>query len=212
MTAAALIIALSVSLYTLFLLSCSFTPVQTHHVIFEEIGEMAGALSYIQVIIPINISRLLHAIDDFRGKVVAFKTKYTDKAKYANRLDKYGGANPNDPAKHVLFHFRRQLSGLMDLMIIDADNLQSSITSLRTSLPRVEEPPSWPTQVHDLREKRSAGLIIRSTFLSGVFGTLMGWFTHRCLNNLRDQIGEVRNQQHQLLQIQQVTLAQLDDL
>ncbi len=40
----------------------------------------------------------------------------------------------------------------------------------------------------------------------------MGWFTHRCLNNLRDQIGEVRNQQHRLLQIQQVTLANLDNL
>jgi hypothetical protein len=40
----------------------------------------------------------------------------------------------------------------------------------------------------------------------------MGWFTHRRLNNLRDQIGEVQNQQHQLLQIQQVTLSWLDDL
>jgi len=40
----------------------------------------------------------------------------------------------------------------------------------------------------------------------------MGWFTHRRLNNLRDPIGEVRNQQHRLLQIQQVTLARLDNL
>jgi hypothetical protein len=85
--------------------SCSFTPAQTHHVVFEEIREMAGALLYIHVVIPINISRLLHAIDDFHGKVVALKTKYTNKAKYANRLDKYGGPNTNDLAKHVLFHF-----------------------------------------------------------------------------------------------------------
>ncbi len=84
---------------------------------------MAGALSYIHVIIPINISGVLHAIDNFRGKVVALKTKYTDKAKYANRLDKYGGANTNDPAKDILFHFCQQLSGLIDLMITDADNL-----------------------------------------------------------------------------------------
>jgi hypothetical protein len=38
-------------------------------------------------------------------------------------LDKYGVANANDPVKHVLFHFCQQLSGLMDLMITDADNL-----------------------------------------------------------------------------------------
>jgi len=99
MKVAALIGALSISLYTIFLFSCTFTPAQTHHVIFEEIGEMASTLSYIPVIIPINISGLLHAIDDFRGKVVALKTKYTDKAKYASRLDKYGGSSPIDPTK-----------------------------------------------------------------------------------------------------------------
>jgi hypothetical protein len=178
MKATALIGALSVSLYTIFLLSCSFTPAQTHHVVFEEIGEMAGALSYIHIVIPINISGLLQAIHDFRSKVVTLKTKYTDKGRYANRLEKYGGANTNDLAKHILFHFRRQLSGLMDLMITDADNLQGSITSLRTSLPRVDEPPSGPMQAHDLREKRSTSLLIGSTIHSRVFGTLMGWFTH----------------------------------
>ncbi len=105
-------------------------------------------------------------------------------------------------------HFRQQLSGLMDLMITDANNLQSGIISLRNSLPQVVETPPGPTQAHNLREKRNAAL----TILSGVFGTLMGWFTHRRLNNLRDQIGEVRDQQHRFLRIQQVTLARLDDL
>ncbi len=131
MKAAALIGALTVSLYTIFLLSCTFTPAQTHHVVFEEIGKITSTLSYI----PINISGLLQAIHNFRGKVVTLKTKYTDKAKYATCLDKYGGSNTNDPAKHVLLHFCRQLSGLMDLMITDSNKLQSSITSLRTSLP-----------------------------------------------------------------------------
>ena len=56
MKAAALIGTLSISLYTALLFLYSFTPAQTHHVVFEEIGEMAGALSYIHVVIPINIS------------------------------------------------------------------------------------------------------------------------------------------------------------
>jgi hypothetical protein len=96
---------------------------------------MAGALSYVHVIILINISWQLQAIQDFRSKVVILKTKYTDKATYATRLDKYGGVNTNGPASHIPFHFRRQLSGLMDLMIDDADNLQGSLASLWTSLP-----------------------------------------------------------------------------
>jgi hypothetical protein len=91
----------------------------------------------------------------------------------------------------------------MDLMIKDADISHNTITSLRTSLPRVEGAN---------RKKRSAGLIIGSTILSGVFGTLMGWFSHRRLNNLCDQISKVRKEVHRLLQIQQVTLARLDAL
>jgi len=96
----------------------------------------------------------------------------------------------------------------MDLMISDADNLQSGIISLRNSLPQMVDTPPGPAQAHNPREKRNPALAI----LSGVFGTLMGWFTHRRLNNLRDQIGEIRDQQHRFLRIQQVTLARLDDL
>ncbi len=66
MKAAALIGALTVSFYTIFLFWFSFSPAHTHHVIFEEIGEMFGALSYIHVVIPINILGLLQAVLQFR--------------------------------------------------------------------------------------------------------------------------------------------------
>jgi hypothetical protein len=56
------------------------------------------------------------------------------------------------------------------------------------------------------------GIVIGTSVLSWIFGTLMGWFTHRRLNNLCNLISEVRKQQHWLLQIQQVTLARLDNL
>ncbi len=208
MKAAALIGTLSVSLYTILLLAYTLTPAQTHHVVFEEIGEMAGALSYIHVVVPINISGLLQSVNNFRAKVAGLKANYGDHKKFANRLDYFGGWSATNHTKHALVHFRQQLSGLMDLMISDADNLQTGILSLRNSLPQITETPPGPIQVQDFREKRNAAL----TILSGVFGTLMGWFTHRRLNNLRDQIGEVRDQQHRFLRIQQVTLARLDEL
>ncbi len=66
---------------------------------------------------------------------------------------------------------------------------------------------------NDNRDKRSpTGLIVGLTILSGVFGTLMGWFTHKRLTNLQEQVNEVKNEQHRLLQIQRVTLARLDAL
>jgi hypothetical protein len=203
MKAAALIGALTVSLHTIFLFSLTFPTACTHHVVFEEIGEMAGALSYIHAVVPVNISGLLKSVADFRSKIVVLKTNYADTAIYSNRLEQYGGVNTNGPAKHLLLHFRRQISGLMDLLIKDADVLRTTILSLKSSLPQVD---------NDNREKRSAGLIIGTTILSGVFGTLMGWFTHRRLSNLRDQINEVKTEQHQLLQIQQITMTRLDNL
>jgi len=106
MKAAALIGTLSVSLYTALLFVHSFTPAQTHHVVFEEIGKMAGALSYIHVFIPVNISGLLHSIDNFRAKVVVLKSSYVDHKKFANRLDYFGGWSANNHTKHALLHFR----------------------------------------------------------------------------------------------------------
>ena len=105
MKAAALIGALSISLYTILLFCYSFTPAHLHHVVFEEIGEMASALSYIHVVVPINISGLLHAINNFREKVVVLKANYVDYKKFANRLDYFGGWSATNHTKHVLVLF-----------------------------------------------------------------------------------------------------------
>jgi hypothetical protein len=138
MKAAALIGVLTVSLHTIFLFSLTFPTARTHHVVFEEIGEMAGALSYIHAVVPVNISGLLQSVADFRSKIVVLKTTYSDNAIYSNRLEQYGGINTNGLAKHLLLHFRRQITGLMDLLIKDADTLRTTILSLKSSLPQVD--------------------------------------------------------------------------
>ncbi len=98
MKAAALIGTLSVSLYTILLFAYSFTPAQTHHVVFEEIGEMAGVLSYIHVVVPINISGLLHSVNNFRAKVAVLKANYEDHKKFPIVLTILGdGALPITP-------------------------------------------------------------------------------------------------------------------
>ncbi len=65
MKAAALIGALTVSLFTIFLFSLTLPGANSHHVVFEEIGQMAGALSYIHVVVPVNISGLLNSVRGF---------------------------------------------------------------------------------------------------------------------------------------------------
>ncbi len=105
MKAASLIGALTISLHTIFLFSLTSPTARTHHVVFEEIGEMAGALSYIHAVLPVNISGLLKSVAEFRSKIVVLKTTYADNAIYSNRLEQYGGVNTNGPGKHLLLHF-----------------------------------------------------------------------------------------------------------
>jgi hypothetical protein len=80
MKAAALIGALSVSLYTL-LFSCSCPHVQTHHDVFRKIGKMASALLHIHVVVPINISGLNNAIHQFWEKTELLKQGYLEQEK-----------------------------------------------------------------------------------------------------------------------------------
>ena len=141
MKAAVLIGALIVSLYTIFLFLYTLPTLNAHHVVFEEIGQMAGALSYIHAVVPINISGLLKSVADFRSSIIALKTNYADTAIYSKRLEAYGGINVNGPGKHLLLHFRRQISGLMDLLIKDADVIHTTVLSLKSSLPQVPTDP-----------------------------------------------------------------------
>ncbi len=99
---------------------------------------MAGALSYIHAVVPINISGLIKSVADFRSKIIVLKINYADTATYTKRLEQYGGVNTNGPSRHLLIHFQRQISGLMDLLIKDADVLRTTILSLKSSLLQVD--------------------------------------------------------------------------
>jgi hypothetical protein len=50
-----------------------------HHVVFEEIGEMAGALSYVHAVVPVNISGLSHAVENFKADVRSLEALYIKK-------------------------------------------------------------------------------------------------------------------------------------
>jgi hypothetical protein len=65
-----------------------------------------------------------------------------------------------------------------------------------------------PHEEHKYRIRRLSPFAI----VSGVIGTLMGWFTQRRLNNLRDRLDEVQDQQNWLLHVQTVSLSRLNSM
>jgi len=67
-----------------------------------------------------------------------------------------------------------QINHLLDLLSKDADNFSCSFNSSQASLPCIEEMPARPTQPLDLQIKHHSAVLVATTVLSGVFGTLMG--------------------------------------
>ena len=199
----------SVAALLIFFLLRFPSPTSTHHIVFEEIGEMAGALSYIHAIIPVNISGLDRAANTFRSQVAHLRRNYE---LAQTKIDKTMHDAPESTHKQQLardIEYQRQIQeGFLQTSESEADNLLALLDNLKGTLPRVNEAPtltmSDPT---NFRIKRFIGSLLR-----GIFGTFMGLYNRRKMNNLRDQVETVAARQNRLLQITEVSLQRLDNL
>jgi hypothetical protein len=124
----------SAALFMALLLSPFVSP---HHVVFEEIGEMAGALSYVHAVVPVNISGLARTINNFKEDV------RTLEALYRNRRQPTG-LSYND-------WFNQRILDLFTLASADADPMLTNINSLRESLPAVTADTHLPHEDHEYR-------------------------------------------------------------
>jgi len=166
-----------------------------HHVVFEEIGEMAGALSYIHAVVPVNISGLSQAVDNFKTDVRSLEALYR-KTRQPTNL----GAD---------MFFNQRILDLFALAAADADAMTANIRSLRETLPAANtDGTHLPHEDNEYRIKRRSPF----TIIGGVIGTLMGWFTQRRLNNLRVRLDEVEDQQHRLLYVQAVQIQRIEEI
>jgi len=166
-----------------------------HHVVFEEIGEMAGALSYIHAVVPVNISGLSQAVDNFKTDVRSLEALY-------RKTRQHTGLGSDD-------FFHQRILDLFTLASADADAMTANIRSLRETLPAANaDSTHLPHEDDEYRIKRRSPF----TIIGGVIGTLMGWFTQRRLNNLRVRLDEVEDQQHRLLYVQAVQIQRIEEI
>jgi hypothetical protein len=181
----------SAAFFVALLLSPFVSP---HHVVFEEIGKMAGALSYVHTVVPVNISGLARAINNFKEDVRTLEALY-----YKNRQPT--GLSHDD-------WFNQRILDLFMLASADADAMLANINSLRETLPAVTADTHLPHEDHEYQIGRRSPF----TIIGGVIGTLMGWFTQRHLNNLLDRLEEVEDQQHLLLHVKAVQLQRIEEV
>jgi hypothetical protein len=128
----------SVAALLIFLLLRFPSPTSAHHIVFEEIGEMAGALSYIHAVIPVNISGLDRAANTFRSQIADLRRHYN--TVHAN-IDKNLSPTPDSEDKqHLLSSLKYQHPLQKDFLSAseaEADELLALLASLQGSLPRV---------------------------------------------------------------------------
>ncbi len=85
----------------------------------------------------------------------------------------------------------------------------ANIRSLRETLPAATaDSTHLPHEDSEYQIRRRSPF----TIIGGVINTLMGWFTQRRLNNLRERLDEVEDQQHRLLYVQAVQIQCIEEV
>ncbi len=118
-------------------------PTSAHHIIFEEIREMASSLSNIHVIILVNISVLDRAANIFCSQITDFCRRYD--TVHAS-IDKNLSLTPDLEDKCSLLrsidYQHRLQEDLLSTSEAEADELLALLDSLRGSLPKVNKAPT----------------------------------------------------------------------
>jgi len=135
----------SVAALLIFLLFRLPSPTSTHHIVFEEIGEMAGALSYIHAVIPVNISGLDRAANTFRSQIADLRRNYH---LAQTKIDKTIPDSIQGQQLARDLKYQRQIQeGILQTSEAEADNLLALLDNLKGTLPRVNEAPKVYSEV-----------------------------------------------------------------
>jgi hypothetical protein len=192
-------------------------PATGHHVIFENIGQMAGALSYLHVKLTLNLS-----------SIVAQQKRYTS---LLQELQDLLAVNPPDWNNTAAWAYQEKFKAATELRynlhrkvaeahFNDSQEMTENLEALRSRMPDV--PAVRSNLVPDLRFTRSTShgnsthwngpkaKVLRGgkflNFLSlpmGIFGTYMGLYNKAQIDQLRRDLQVTQATQGRLIEVVQ---------
>ncbi len=191
-----------VSLQFLALLFCLAPSTQSHHVIFENIGQMAGALSYIHCKLTLNLSSIFQqhqtydkALTDYYSRVNGSKPDFNpDQWYYQGKLREW--------MVHAYYNHLR----VLHLHRNNSADINDQLLSLRAILPQTTDGPNVRISRHenntDSREKRNIlfGLGLLGLPL-GIYGTYMGLYNQAQIEKLQVDFQDFRVRQNRLVEV-----------
>lgn len=110
----------------------------SHHVIFENIGQMAGALSYIHCKLTLNISSILHQHQAYYQALIQYRTRIADS---------YPDWNQNrwhyqDRMKDWLWNAHQTHVKIIELHMNETVYINEALLSMKAILPQPTSAPS----------------------------------------------------------------------
>jgi hypothetical protein len=194
---------------TLLLLTCQ--TAQGHHVIFENIGQMAGALSYMHCKLTLNISSIFLQHQAYSNALMNLQRHI---------LDNEPGMHPTRwyyqerMAEYIQNVYKNQKQ-VIQMHINGTADITDQLNTLRAILPEVASAPSnvlYNRRPRDADRNKYNGpkADVRFprflNFLSlpmGVFGTFMGLYNKAQIDRLQDQLQGTIAKHNRLVEVVQ---------
>jgi len=172
-----------------------------HSVVFEEVGEIAGAISYIHVTFQLNLTGLEAQADKFTQTASDLRQRLKD---YWSKLDHSHDAY-NVPLKQASDQAVQDYKDMATEFTKIGKHYQRQIQDLRAKMPTISSSAFESTDV--VRMKRFIGGL-----LQGIFGTFMGLYSRYELRQLKKELRHTILEQHRLIEVSNDHTAQLKHL
>ena len=191
-----------ISLQFIGLLICLAPTTQSHHVIFENIGQMAGALSYLHCKLTLNISSIFmqhkiydDALNEYFQKVNSSKPDFNpDHWYYQGKLLQW-----------MIYSYYNHLR-VIHIHRNNSVEINDQLLSLRAILPQPSSGPNIRITRHQNgtqdRDKRSPLPFLGLLGIPlGIFGTYMGLYNQAQIEKLQTDFQDYKLRQDRLVEV-----------
>ena len=190
--------------FLIFLLALSLC--QSHHVVFEDVGQVAVSTTYLHAVIPLNITGVHYLIKEYQ-KTIDIITN--PKVNYINGLEHEG----YQTGYYFGLHFKFFMNEAVEDIKKYANQMRRKIPQFRQRLhnilevlPKAHATATPQTGQPDLvRVKRFLPLAMGAFAVAkGIFGTFMGLYNRQQLKQLQTELQTTIREQRRILTLLQV--------
>ena len=180
---------------------CVMALAASHHVVFEDVGEIATSITYIHVAIPLNLTGIRKLAHHFGNAI----TLTTDPRMHFHKNigdDHYKRTYWDDNYIRLLERERTGLKRMFKFLGARKDRVLKKVEHLTKIMPLSGTAPSNTVSDFHFRIRRFASLPL--FIAKGIFGTFMGLYNRRQQARLKEEMRSTLAEQRRLIQLLRV--------